>query len=390
MRNQNGGARRDASTEGGARADGTTPVRRRAFLATSGAAALALGGCLGNAGTQSEEPTETELPEVTYRHNFRRVSTAVSINDAAEEYGLWKEEGVDVTFETSTGAKKAAKSVAEGTDEFGNGDYATITAMINSGAPLRIIGHHHYPQDGVVALDDWLDGFADLEGKTVGQYDPNSPRLKEAIRMDGGDPSKVEWKTINPGGAEKLLVEDEVDAARAYWAAPLTWLRHNGYEATALNLSDPLQYMGNTFYGHKDVVENQPEVVEGLIRGIMKANRMACNDFDKLAKVYREKTGMSEEDYNRELDYDAIGYHLAARIPDRETALDKGFGWLDKDRLEHTLDLYVELDVLDEAKPIDEYLHLGFFEDNNDLAVDTAQTILDTLEEEYPFGTDVI
>jgi NitT/TauT family transport system substrate-binding protein len=369
---------------------GITKFGRRDVLAAGGAlAGASLAGCLGTTGGSAESDsttTDTTMPSVTYRHNFRRVAMSVGINDAAEELGLWEEEGLDVDFKTSTGARKAAKSVASGEDEFANGDYATIVKMINAGRPLQIIGHIHYPMDGVVAKGDWLDGFSDLEGKVVGQYDRNKPRLKEAIRRDGGDPSKVTWQTVNPGAATKLLINDKVDASAAYWPPNYVRLRNRGIEVSALNTADKLDYMGLALYGHEDVVENQPEVVNSFVRGVIKAHRLAGNDIGKIEDVYREKI----EEFNKEQEYDGFGYHLASRVPSQEVGKSEGFGWLDEDRLRQTLNLYTDIGILDEAKSLNTYLDMGWFEQNQDLAVEAAEAIYERLDEDYPFGPEIL
>lgn len=370
-------------------------LRRRDVLAAGGVtAAAAVAGCLGftkgPSDTDSSSTTDTTMPSVTYLHNFRYISKTVSVPDGAEEEGLWTKEGIDVDFQTTTGAKKAAKAVASGKAEFGNGDYGTITQMINKGAPLTIIGHIHYPLDGVVAKGDWLDRFKDLEGKVVGQYDPEKPRLKEAIRRDGGDPSKVEWQTVSPGAATKLLVTGKVDAAAAYWPPNLIRLQNRGYEASALSTAEKLNYMGLALYGHRDVVENKPDLTNSFVRGQMNAWKWGANNPDEVAKVYRAAKNISKEEYQKQYQDKWFGYYLASILPARETAMSEGFGWVDKDRLQQTLNLYTEIDIIDEAKPVDEYLNLGWIEQNKELAIDTAEAILTRLDEDYPFGTDEI
>jgi ABC-type nitrate/sulfonate/bicarbonate transport system substrate-binding protein len=378
-------------------------VQRRDVLAAGGAAAAAtVAGCLATGGSDdpadtvatggSDDTTDTEtaLPSAIYRHNFRRMSMNSGVRDGTEQKGIWREEGVDVDFKSSTGAKKAAKAVASGNAAFGNGDYGTLVQMINKGAPLSIIGHIHYPLDGVVATGDWLDSFTDLEGKTVAKYDPKKPRLREAIRRDGGDPEKVNWQIVNPGSATKLLANGEVDAASAYWPPNVIRLQSRGIETSALSTSKKLNYIGMAVYTNTNVIEKQPDAVGGFLRGVMKGWKWGANNPKEVAEVYRENADVSEEAFDGSYQYKWFGYYLASMLPDRETAKEKGFGWVDMDRFQQTLDLYTEIDILDEADPAEEYVDLRWFEDNQDLAVETAEAILNRLDEDYEFGTDMI
>lgn len=354
------------------------------------AAAASVAGCLATGGSDEPADTDTSLPSVIYRHNFRRMSMNSGVRDGTEQKGFWRDEGVDVDFKSSTGAKKAAKAVASGNAAFGNGDYGTIVQMINNGAPLSIIGHIHYPLDGVVATGDWLDTFTDLEGKTVAKYDPKKPRLREAIRRDGGDPEKVDWQVVDPGSGTKLLAEGTVDAASAYWPPNVIRLRSRGLEASALSTSEKLNYIGMAVYANTNVIEDQPDVVDGFVRGLMEGWKWGANKPEEAAEVYMDYEDISEEEFDGNYQYKWFGYYMASMLPDRETAMEKGFGWVDMDRFQQTLDLYTDIDILDEADPAEEYVDLGWFEDNHDLAVETAEAILNRLDEDYDFGTDII
>lgn len=383
--------RSDGRAPGTTETSRETVLPRRDVLAAGGAAAaVSVAGCLATGGSNGPDDTDTPLPSVIYRHNFRRMSMNSGVRDGTEEKGLWREEGVDVDFKSSTGAKKAAKAVASGNAAFGNGDYGTIVQMINNDAPLAIIGHIHYPLDGVVATGDWLDSFTDLEGKTVAKYDPKKPRLREAIRRDGGDPEKVDWQMVDPGSATKLLVDGKVDAASAYWPPNVIRLQSRGFETAALSTSEKLNYIGMALYANTDVIENQPAVVDGFVRGLMRGWKWGANDPEEVAEVYRNHKDITEEEFDGDYQYKWYGYYLASMLPDRETAKQNGFGWVDVDRLQQTLDLYTEIDILDEAAPAEEYLDLGWFEQNQDLAVETAEAILTRLDEDYEFGTDMI
>lgn len=379
---------------------------RRAFLASGAAATVtAAAGCLGgdsgpadtpteSSGTptasSTDTPTATPLPEVTYRHRFARSGLDPAINDAGVDLGIWESEGVEVSFETSRGSQAAAKSVAQGNDAFGNGEIAAVLKQIQAGSSLTIIGQVLDPLPAVVSLaKNDITSWEDLAGKTVAKYpfgvvEPLGRGAYE--KVTGNSASDITWQNMRPGSVGKLLMQEQVDAAVTYFPQIVARLRHNGYEANVLKISDVYDYLGVVLYTRDEVVADRPEMVDNFVRGWLKAHQKFVTDLDAVAAATREH----QESFNMETELESLGAQYASRVPDPSIGNEYGKGWTPEDKLANTQRVFNDRGILEESRPVEEYYTNEFIEQNRDLAVETAQIYYDELEANYDIGPNYV
>lgn len=383
---------------------GTGGWSRRAFLASGGAASVAaVAGCLGGGSGSGDTPTDAggtatgsgetpteSVPSVSYRHRFAREGLDPAINDAGVELGIWESEGVDVSFGTSRGSQAAAQAVAQGNDEFGNGEIAAVLKQIQAGSSLTIIGQVLDPLPAVVSLKErGITSWSDLAGKTVAKYPFGvvGPLGKGAYEERTGEsPSQIDWQNMQPGSVGKLLMQGEVDAAVTYFPQILALLRHEGYEANALKISDVYDYLGVSLYTRQEVVENRPELVNSFVRGWLKAHQKFVTDLDAVADATREH----QETFDMEVELESLGAQYASRVPPTEMGREYGKGWTPSDQLESTQQVFTDLGILEETRPVEEYYTNQFIEQNRDLAVETANVYYEELDENYDIGPNYV
>lgn len=362
-------------------ATGTNSVSRRAFLASGAAAATAVAGCLG----ASESTTA-----VTYRHRFVREGLDPAVNDGGVEMGLWEEEGLDMSFETSQGSQAAAQSVAQGNDDFGNGEIAAVLGQIQAGSPLTIIGQILAPLPAVVSLGNKdITSWSDLEGKTAAKYPFGvvGPLAKGAYQEVTGDPpSEVTWQNMQPGAAGQLVMGGEVDAVVTYFPQIVARLRHNDYEPNVLKIADVYDYLGVSLYTRDEVIEDDPEMVDSFVRGWLRAHKAFVTDLDAMV----EATSEEQESFDEDIQLETLGEQYASRVPSEEIGLEHGKGWTPQDRLENTQEVFTDLGILDESRPVDEYYTNRFIEQNRELAVETVEVYYEELEENHDIGPDYV
>lgn len=359
----------------------TWSVSRRAFLASGAATAAAVAGCLGD----SESTTA-----VTYRHRFVREGLDPAVNDGGVEMGLWEEEGLDVSFKTSQGSQAATTSVAQGNDEFGNGEIAAVLGQIQAGSPLTIIGQILAPLPAVVSLGSKeITAWEDLEGRTVAKYPFGvvGPLAKGAYQEVTGDPpDEVTWQNMQPGTAGQLVMEEEVDAVVTYFPQIVARLRYNGHETNVLKIADVYDYLGVSLYTRDEVIEDDPEMVDSFVRGWLRAHKAFVTDLDTMVAATSEE----QEAFNEDIQLETLGEQYASRVPPKEIGLEYGKGWTPRDRLENTQEVFTELGILDESRPVEEYYTNRFIEQNQELAVDTAEVYYEELEENHDVGPDYV
>lgn len=364
--------------------EGTLPTSRRAFLATGAAASVAsLVGCLG--GSSVDE----EMPSITFRHRYKRTGIGSGKYDAAIEMGIWEEEGLDVSFKTSSGSQAAAKSVANGKDMFGNGGASAPLGLGDQEQELVIIGQLYEPMGGVQTTGEHgITSWKDLEGKTVGQYPFGStgPTAKAAMRKKGVDLSKVNFQNIQPGSANKLLLEGEVHATIGWFVNDLAWLRDRGYSPNVLITGHVLNHLGVVLFTRKEVAENKPETVNKFVRGWLKAHQVFANKIDEVFEIYKPK---AVEGFDEKIQRESLGNYYAASTPPKAIGKKYGKGWVSPSKMRNTITVFEEAGLLDGSVSAEKAYTNEFIDDNRDLAVETANELYDRLED-YDVGPNYI
>jgi NitT/TauT family transport system substrate-binding protein len=339
-------------------------------------------GCLGDSESSS-------TPSVTYRHRYQRSGLDAAPNDAGVELGLWEDEGIDVEFVTSNGSQQVVKSVAQGNDAFGNAEVSAVMRQMQEDSSLRIIGQVIDPMAGVVSTAEaGIDSWTDMEGKTVAQYPfgATGPLAMAALRKAGGDPDAVETRNMQPGSEEALLMEGEADAAVTYFPQAVARLENNGYETNVLILSEILENLGVALITQQSMLDDQPETVNSFVRGWLQAHKRFATDLDGVIDVYRDKVPQFDEDLARE----TVGPIYASRVPDPELGREKGKGWTPADQLETTLSVFQDAGLLEETLPTEDYYTNEYIEQNQELAIETAEAYYEQLENNYDVGPNYV
>jgi NitT/TauT family transport system substrate-binding protein len=351
-------------------------------------AGATLTGCMGILESNDGETTE-ELTELTYRHRYKRTGIGTGLNDAGVELGTWEEEGLDVSFETSSGSKAAAPSVASGKDMFGNAGLSTVLGLNEEGADLVVIGQLLDPMGGVVTTgEQGITTWSDLEGKTVGQYPFGStgPEAKAAMRKKGVDLSTIEFQNVQPGNGERLLRNGDIDAMIKFVPLSKARLVKAGYSPNVLVSSNAIDYLGISLYTRREVIENRPETVDSFVRGWLKAYQIFANRIDEVFEIYKP---LAAEGFDEEIQREALAEYYAAQVPDPSIGTEYGKGWTSPEKMEKSIETFSDAGLIEGDVDAEEMYTNQFIDDNQELAVETAQTIYDRLKD-FEIGPNYI
>ncbi|MFC7211811.1 ABC transporter substrate-binding protein [Natronoarchaeum sp. GCM10025321] len=384
---------------------------RREFLVAGGATAgVALSGCLGqgseddengnadedddndndsddNNGNGNEDDGQEELTDVTYRHRYIRTGIGTGLNDAGVELGTWEEEGLNVDFQTSNGG--AAKAVASGNDMFGNDGISEVLGLNEEGGDLVVIGQLLDPMGGVVTTgEQGITTWSDLEGKTVGEFPFGStgPEAKAAMRKKDVDISSITFQNVQPGNGERLLRTGDLDAMIKFFPLAAARLEHAGLSPNVLITSQVLDYLGIVLYTRREVVENNPDMVNSFVRGWLKAYQIFANRIDEVLEIYKP---LAAEGFDEEIQRGALGEYYAAQVPDPSIGTEQGKGWISPEKMEQTIDTFTEAGLIEGDVSAEEMYDNQFIDNNQELAVETANEIYDALEQ-YDIGPNYI
>lgn len=202
----------------------------------------------------------------------------------AQELGLFKKEGLDVTITTMKNAGAVAPAVLGGAIDIGVGDPVQIAEAYTENVPLSIIaGGGLYSSNAAatvlcVAKNSPLRTVKDLAGKTI-----SVPTLSDTaqvgvltwLEQNGVDPASVKFVEVGNPVAGAAVASGRVDAAMI--PEPF---RTTAMASEVRVFAKPFDAIGTTFfigvwYGKKDWVAAHPGIAQKFARAIYAAGRWA-------------------------------------------------------------------------------------------------------------------
>jgi NitT/TauT family transport system substrate-binding protein len=123
---------------------------------------------------------------------------------AGIEQGFFEDHGIELKIETGQGGAALVPAVMSGELEFATSNPVSLLTAADKGLGVRVISHwsadHEKADNAINAVvatkDSGISSAKDLEGKTVAVNTLKSMgdlTINEAVRQDGGDPSKVKY-----------------------------------------------------------------------------------------------------------------------------------------------------------------------------------------------------
>ncbi len=320
-------------------------IERRTFLKTAAAgSAISIAGCLGDDESNGElsDTIAVGATSPVYPVFYYPLFPVL-------EERLAENHGVELVTETFAGPTAMTGGFMQGEIDVGYLTPAAITNQRNEGVPVVAIGtvvHQFYHS---LVVDPSIDDWDDLEGADVAVHEPltSSTVLTEAmIAEELGSVDAVEYQNIL-GTTERMasLEAGEVDAIIAFLSGAFQ-AEADGYGEI---LGFPWEYdhladiPANGWVLPEPDLDDNEEQME-----ILMTEMQAAYD-----EVYEED---SEDIVDRALDTD-VGYPEFGEdvwIDAFETAVENDL-WprdyetnMSEERMEESIDLSVELDLLDE------------------------------------------
>lgn len=242
-------------------------ISRRSLAATAAAAALALGAAVGDAAAQ-------DLTEVTYLLPAPQFLVAFAPMNLADARGYFAEEGLDVAFITVRGGAEVATQVGAGNAPVGGGIGDTSIIVRPNGVPVKsvaVLGGGALTT--VVARGDrGIEDLAGLEGATISVQsfqDTTFYSLLGAMGTAGLAQNDADIQAHGPAGVWQLFVSGEVDAMSAVpdW---IVLAESQGVEVVRLSSTDVFPSMAQAIIANDTAIEENPEVVGGVVRAILR------------------------------------------------------------------------------------------------------------------------
>lgn len=264
-------------------------MRRTGVVMASVAVVLSLfaAGC-------ASEPEEL-TPVSLQMHFLPEPSWGIYLNGI--ESGIFEKHGIELELIPGQGSNFTMQQLNEGKADFGSASliaYLANRASVGEGT-MAVFAPMHHPQAGIVTTAQ-ADTLADLAGTTVGMipFSVSNILLPLVLTENGLDPDSVTIESIQTT-SPSIMFEGAVDGLEVYLggnvATTLKQAEDEGIDVSYIDLHDyGLEGYANTIIVRKEILDNDPDLVERMVAAIDES-LAAAQDADPkdLAALVRER-----------------------------------------------------------------------------------------------------
>lgn len=256
--------------------------RRRRFL-WAVAAAILLAACGGRA-----EPTAIRLP-MGFVPNVQFAPFYVAVDK-----GYYAEEGIEIQFDYSF-ETDGVKLVGAGELPFSLVSGEQVLLARAQGLPVVYVmaWWHDFPIAVAAPAESGIEGPADLRGREVGipgTFGASYVGLRALLHAAGVAESELRLESIGFNQVE-VLAAGQAQAVVVYANNEPLQLEARGMPVQVIRVADYVQLASNGLLTNQETLDQQPELVRGMIRATLRGLQDAIDDPEQafeIAKQYVE------------------------------------------------------------------------------------------------------
>lgn len=306
---------------------------------------------LATAMLAAASPVTQAATDVTYLLPAPPTSPAFAPWILAKEKGYFEEQGLNVTFISGKGGVDVAKQVGSGNAKVGGAIGETPIIVRANGIPVKavaVLGGKGVTQIAA-SEESGITSVADLKGKTVSVMsysDTTYYALLASLRKAGLGRDDLNIQAAGPAGVWQLFSTGEVDAM----AGVPDWVVGAEDTGLAVHLMEENQLavsLAQAIIASEDAIENDPELVQGIVTGTLKGMHDIVSDpaaaaaaFAKAVPSYSGKEALLEKTFKL----------YAERVYSDQPKL----GVIDQERLNVANDFYNAEGIVSRPTPVDE------------------------------------
>jgi NitT/TauT family transport system substrate-binding protein len=203
---------------------------------------------------------------------------------AAQGEGYLEEEGLEVRFEAVDGSGAVLQAIVAGQGEIGlPGPGPVLNARAQGEEPVMFFNHYAQALFGIVVPEDSdIQSVEDLSGTTlgVGTVDGTEVTFSRAILDDVGLTFDEDYEILpvgDGGPATAAFERGEIDAYAA--ALPdMVIIESGGLPIEEITPEEYLDLFGNGFTAMQSYMDENPDVIEGFTRAIVRGTEFAMEN----------------------------------------------------------------------------------------------------------------
>jgi NitT/TauT family transport system substrate-binding protein len=225
------------------------------------------------------------------------------------EKGIFRDQGIDVTFDGSGGSVESVTRVATGTHSFGLADLSTLvefTARNPKEAPKLIMTvFDRFPAVVLSLKRKPIKTLQELVGTKVGtgSVDAGAKIFPALLALNKIDIKTVNRMTIDVKIRDTMLVRGEVDAVVGFDYTSIFNLMETGLkldDITLLYFADfGFDFWGNSLIVNPAIVEKNPDLVRRVAVAVARSWGAAARERDAAISAVTKRDGLLKTDTER-------------------------------------------------------------------------------------------
>jgi NitT/TauT family transport system substrate-binding protein len=318
-------------------------LNRRTVLA-AGVAMLALAA--------APAPAQ-DLQEITFVQPSPSAINSFTVYVAIGE-GYFEDEGLSVSPETVNGSAAVLQALTAGQAQFGRPGPGPVLNARARGADVVFI-YNQMPKSSfgiVVKEESSYQTPEDLKGQVIGVGTADGAEVSFARGVLGSlgmtENEHYTLLTVGDGGpATAAFTRGDIEAYAAS-TADAAILNQRGLAVRDITPEEFLSFFGNGFATMRSTIDEDPELVEGFGRAIVRAQTFAMDDANREAVLAHLKAGMPEESEDPEF---AAALFDAVRAKTIPLDPSEGLGYQDPAHWERWHNSMIETGALEQPLP---------------------------------------
>ncbi|MCH8505293.1 MAG: ABC transporter substrate-binding protein [Ectothiorhodospiraceae bacterium] len=318
------------------------------------------------------------LAQQNTRVNFQldwRMEGPAALFLLGEAEGYYREEGLNVSIDTGSGAAAAITRVASGAYDMGFGDMSALVEFLanNPDSPgLRavMVVYDATPATVFALKRSGIESPEDLAGKTLAapSFDGGRRTWDMFAEANGIAPDSVSWQSVDPALRETMLARGEADAITGFYFTSLINLESRGVDEDDLVMMPYSEYgvplYGNVIVASDRFIENNPDAVSAFLRAFTRSMKDVLADPDAAVEYVRRR----DELIDVATEQRRLKLAIEGSI-DTPEARENGVGGVDMERLQTTIDQLAEVFGLENPPTAEAVFDTSFLPDQDDRRV---------------------
>jgi NitT/TauT family transport system substrate-binding protein len=313
-----------------------------------------IGGAVVLALAAATLPAQGQEPrEITFVQPSPSAINSFPIYVAIGE-GYFEDEGLKVNVESVNGSSAVLQALTSDQAQFGRPGPGPVLNARARGVDVVFI-YNQMPKSSfgiVVKEESSYQTPADLKGQVIGVGTADGAEVSFARgvlnSLGMAENEDYTFLTVGDGGpATAAFTRGDIEAYAAS-TADAAILNQRGLAVRDITPEEFLSFFGNGYVTMRSTIEQDPELVEGFGRAIVRAQNFAMEEANREAVLAHLKAGMPQESEDPEFAEALFEAVLAKTIP---LDLSNGWGYQDPAHWERWHQSVVETGDLEQPLP---------------------------------------